>query len=323
MIEQASVDARRRLVLIRRDGVEHLIMTGGPVDVVIETGIQPRARPSTAARGAGRSGRPRLHAPAAQPRSSRQRMNHAYFRRQRLVLLAALLVAIAWIAPAAAQAPAQPSPQPDTPPRRSPSRRSPRRCRPPSRDSVTRLTSAIESAEKTIQHLAELEEELGGLRVNVETILSEFDDTAETLRPQLAAVRSQIEKLGPPPDKDGASEAPALAAERARLTALESDLDAAIKSTVLTWERARQLIEKITVLRHSLFTRNIMERRPSPLLPGVWRDVLEQVPCRRPPHRAISATTGCTGPTSSGRRCSCCSERRSSCSSCSSTPSPG
>jgi hypothetical protein len=45
VIEQASVDARRKLVLIRRDGVEHLIMTGGPVDVVIETGIQaPQAR---------------------------------------------------------------------------------------------------------------------------------------------------------------------------------------------------------------------------------------------------------------------------------------
>ena len=42
VIEQAPVDARRRLVLIRRDGVEHLIMTGGPVDVVIETGIQAR-----------------------------------------------------------------------------------------------------------------------------------------------------------------------------------------------------------------------------------------------------------------------------------------
>lgn len=44
VIEQASVDARRKLVLIRRDGVEHLIMTGGPVDVVIETGIQAPAR---------------------------------------------------------------------------------------------------------------------------------------------------------------------------------------------------------------------------------------------------------------------------------------
>ena len=103
------------------------------------------------------------------------------------------------------------------------------------------------------------------------------DDTAASLRPQLAAVRSQIEKLGPAPE-EGASESPALAAERARLTALESELDTAIKSTVLTWERARQLIEKITVMRHSLFTKNIIERRPSPLLPGVWRDVLNKTP---------------------------------------------
>ena len=52
VIEQASVDARRRLVLIRRDGVEHLIMTGGPVDVVIETGIQSPHPEHTDAGGA-------------------------------------------------------------------------------------------------------------------------------------------------------------------------------------------------------------------------------------------------------------------------------
>ena len=39
VVEHAAVDNRRRLLLVRRDGVEHLIMTGGPVDVVIETGI--------------------------------------------------------------------------------------------------------------------------------------------------------------------------------------------------------------------------------------------------------------------------------------------
>lgn len=39
VVEQSSLDGRRRLVLIRRDNVEHLIMTGGPVDVVIETNI--------------------------------------------------------------------------------------------------------------------------------------------------------------------------------------------------------------------------------------------------------------------------------------------
>lgn len=47
VVDQATVDGRRRLVLIRRDDVEHLIMTGGPVDVVIETGIgeQKKSRP--------------------------------------------------------------------------------------------------------------------------------------------------------------------------------------------------------------------------------------------------------------------------------------
>ncbi len=39
VVEQANVDGRRKLILIRRDGVEHLILTGGPVDVVVETGI--------------------------------------------------------------------------------------------------------------------------------------------------------------------------------------------------------------------------------------------------------------------------------------------
>jgi hypothetical protein len=39
VLDAAAVDARRRLVLIRRDGIEHLIMIGGPTDIVIESGI--------------------------------------------------------------------------------------------------------------------------------------------------------------------------------------------------------------------------------------------------------------------------------------------
>ena len=39
VVEAASIDGKRRLILLRRDDVEHLIMTGGPVDVLIETGI--------------------------------------------------------------------------------------------------------------------------------------------------------------------------------------------------------------------------------------------------------------------------------------------
>jgi flagellar protein FliO/FliZ len=39
VIEAAAVGERRRLVLIRRDNVEHLLMIGGPTDVVIEPNI--------------------------------------------------------------------------------------------------------------------------------------------------------------------------------------------------------------------------------------------------------------------------------------------
>jgi hypothetical protein len=38
--DAASIDDRRRLVLVRRDNVEHLIMIGGPSDLVIESNIE-------------------------------------------------------------------------------------------------------------------------------------------------------------------------------------------------------------------------------------------------------------------------------------------
>jgi hypothetical protein len=39
VLDATAVDARRRLVLVRRDNVEHLIMIGGPTDIVVESGI--------------------------------------------------------------------------------------------------------------------------------------------------------------------------------------------------------------------------------------------------------------------------------------------
>lgn len=39
VIDSANVDGRRKLVIIRRDNVEHLLMIGGPTDVVVETAI--------------------------------------------------------------------------------------------------------------------------------------------------------------------------------------------------------------------------------------------------------------------------------------------
>lgn len=45
VIDAAAVDGRRRLVLVRRDNIEHLLMIGGPSDIVVETNIV-RAMPA-------------------------------------------------------------------------------------------------------------------------------------------------------------------------------------------------------------------------------------------------------------------------------------
>jgi hypothetical protein len=39
VIDAAAVDGRRRLVLVRRDNIEHLLMIGGPTDIVVEPNI--------------------------------------------------------------------------------------------------------------------------------------------------------------------------------------------------------------------------------------------------------------------------------------------
>ena len=39
VVDYASVDSRRRLILVRRDNIEHLVLIGGPTDVVVEVNI--------------------------------------------------------------------------------------------------------------------------------------------------------------------------------------------------------------------------------------------------------------------------------------------
>ena len=68
VMDSATIDARRRLVLVRRDNIEHLILIGGPTDVVVEQNILRNAPADTAAPRtglAGPSGIAPLRAPMA------------------------------------------------------------------------------------------------------------------------------------------------------------------------------------------------------------------------------------------------------------------
>ncbi len=72
VLDAAAVDARRRLVLVRRDDVEHLIMIGGPSDIVIESRILPAAaeQPDSASRPQPVEQRPISVAPPEMPQET-------------------------------------------------------------------------------------------------------------------------------------------------------------------------------------------------------------------------------------------------------------
>ncbi len=42
-VERTALEGGRKLLLVRRDDVEHLILIGGPIDLVVEFGIRPEA----------------------------------------------------------------------------------------------------------------------------------------------------------------------------------------------------------------------------------------------------------------------------------------
>ncbi|KQU99946.1 hypothetical protein ASD12_19540 [Mesorhizobium sp. Root102] len=69
VMDATAVDSHRRLVLVRRDDIEHLLLIGGPTDVVVERDIRLSAlrRPALTGDG-GLQPVPAAAAPAARPR---------------------------------------------------------------------------------------------------------------------------------------------------------------------------------------------------------------------------------------------------------------
>ncbi|MDX8511388.1 flagellar biosynthetic protein FliO [Mesorhizobium captivum] len=75
VMDATAVDSHRRLVLVRRDDIEHLILIGGPTDVVVERDIRlaaPRRPALTGDSGQQQAAAPRPRAPQPAPASARQ-----------------------------------------------------------------------------------------------------------------------------------------------------------------------------------------------------------------------------------------------------------
>ena len=64
-VERTALEGGRKLLLVRRDDVEHLILIGGPIDLVVELGIRPPAFASSFVKEANSA--PAAFAPSVWP----------------------------------------------------------------------------------------------------------------------------------------------------------------------------------------------------------------------------------------------------------------
>ncbi len=117
---------------------------------------------------------------------------------------------------------------------------------------------------------------LENLRADLNIQRAEALSVEEEARTKVEAIQAQLEALGPAPE-EGASEAPELASRRSQLEA--SILLAQVPLAVAqeAFRRLDRLINEINALIRERFSKQLVERGPTPVNPALWGAALGDV----------------------------------------------
>lgn len=143
---------------------------------------------------------------------------------------------------------------------------------------ISSLQAKVESLESQVARDSLSDDQLSGLRRYVDDAKNEARRIADSIRPKLNEVQSQIDKLGKPPEQGQPPEAQEVAAERLRLDGLKASFDGGIKTTDVVAVRAGNVTQRVQELRQALFTKHLMRRSQSPLMPTIWRQLASELP---------------------------------------------
>ena len=92
---------------------------------------------------------------------------------------------------------------------------------------IDNVVGVMDGAEKALTAISNVDTDLGQLRDTIDGVISTTTQTADSLRPGLAHIQHQIDKLGEPPANGAPPESPTVATERSRLTAQASEISGA------------------------------------------------------------------------------------------------
>jgi potassium-dependent mechanosensitive channel len=138
------------------------------------------------------------------------------------------------------------------------------------------LSAEILRLQKAVERVSENDTELAKQREAIERLEAEARGVEQRLAEPMAAVSTQISRLGERPKDGEPAEPQGVVQERERLDRIRTEIDGAIRTANLTQLRARQLTGQIQNLQLTNFARNLFERRTSPVESQLWNAIMDQ-----------------------------------------------
>lgn len=130
--------------------------------------------------------------------------------------------------------------------------------------------SALDSIEGSLGLEGLRAPDLDELRTRLDPVRRELQVRGEQLVPRAADAKVRLEELGPVPAAGAPPEDANITADRERLQALSSDIDALMKQNRALSLRADQVSDRISSRRRELFAGQLFERSISIVDPSLW-----------------------------------------------------
>ncbi|WP_146604626.1 DUF3772 domain-containing protein, partial [Rhodoplanes roseus] len=143
---------------------------------------------------------------------------------------------------------------------------------------LDKAKATLDEIEKAIAADTHFDDTLAELRRRLTPMRSELRDTAQALEEAVNQATAQLKQLGDEPADDEPKEDAGLAAERAKLTKNQAEVEAALKQTRLLILRADEASIRVTDLRRGLFTRELLARNDGLFNRSFWSDLSDGIP---------------------------------------------
>ena len=151
---------------------------------------------------------------------------------------------------------------------------------------LDQVRGQLDQIEASLVRLDQSDAALQSLRSQLEPLALTIEQIVAEMSPRLDALKSRLDQLAPKtsektadklPEKPG-TENPAVTAERAEQDKAYGEIDAILRRARALAVETEQTVNIIQARRRAIFTRALFQRASSLLSPGLWLDVLSDLP---------------------------------------------